>query len=642
VFSSSIEDFENKILLKAIPSLFKQGEQDLKTLRKKLQDPSSSSNTNTRTNDKQSKQSKTMDTSSKSRVSRILDKQSLTMDSSSSTSRVSQFFDKKCQSAADNISQCINNAMGNNHSELDYTSYQSFPSSQEDHGDHGDSITSYNMNNKNDDSLSSTPTITQKRKFPKYSPYDNKSFTETNGTRTIEDPLLDININPNVPRDYSQIIDFGSELNFLDEQSTTTKDNQSYNFSHGKKNAKTFSNDNFSNSIKSLINEIDRLKTNFNNYHSIGNNSSRNMGKNSRKSGSTSKKSGSDPLQDVLYLDSLYDDIVTRTNTIANQSQSYTSEYLHQYHMQENPRNTYSTDSNTNELSFNPPPPLYFNKDSDSTDSEIRRIYNELNSNSISSRNNHTKMNTNNSNHNDYSNNSVQEMTTEDHEFQNKLKLIRQKKEREQMNMKRNYPENVTTRKSEKSDVSKTFSKNTQNNNKSNLTNKNSQDNQDSRILKFNSKVQMNEIDQHQSSDQIYQYNINQTINSSNITNQYTTQQQQHQQQQQRNIMMKDNKDLSDSNSLLIKYDDSVTNDTEEEDQRSQPEEEEEDDISDSYINTNTLLNTHINTETTSIHDIEKVEEDEENEIEENEKEYSYYSFDNSSLKNEKVEGKNK
>ncbi|OUM63341.1 hypothetical protein PIROE2DRAFT_10125, partial [Piromyces sp. E2] len=622
VFSSSIEDFENKILSKTIPSLFKQTSQDLKLLRKKIQDPSSSSNTN-------DKQSKTVETTSVSRVSQILDKPFVMMDNSTTVSRVSQFFDKKYQSAIDNISQCINNAKGNSHSELDYTSYQSqsFLSSQEDHGEQGDSITSYsmnmnmNMNIKNDYNTSfSSGTITQ-RKIMNKGMYNNSSFTESNRSRLEDDPILDINISPNIPRDYSQIIDFGSELNFIpEEQSNTTSDIQSNNVNyHGQRNTRIFSdNDNFSNSIKSLINEIDRLKTNFNNYRSIDNGSSRITGGKKNKSYSLNrneKESDDVSLQDVLYLDSLYDDIVTRSNTITNQSQSYASEYLHhQYHMQDDPQNRSSNYSL-------PPPPFPMNKDISTADSEIRRIYNELNSNPVSSKRTHkTKSNRNNNNNsnnnNDYSNfNSVQEM---DDEFQKK----------------RNFGKSDSN-----SESSKVRRKISRNNSKSTLTSrsnhgKRTQSNHESKILKFNSKVQMNEINQNQSINQNYHINLNQSIgSSSNNPQRYTT-------QQQKNVMIRENS--TDSNSLLIKYDDSVTNDTEEENHQSH-QDEEDDVINESLINTNILLNTHINTDATSIPDLGIYEEEvkEEEEEEEVEEDNPYYSFENSPLKNEKLEGIN-
>ncbi|ORX42080.1 hypothetical protein BCR36DRAFT_416299 [Piromyces finnis] len=527
---SNFSSVENKILSKTIPSLFKQGPHDLKNLRKKIQDPSSSSNTNSHENDKQS--------------------------DTTSVSRVSQFFNKNYQSAVDNISQYINRAMENNYSESNYTSFQFLPSSQEGHPNQDN--TSYSTTNTRNGNTSSTSTITQ-RKVSNNQIFNNSVITEETNYSKKED----ININPYIPRDYSKIIDFGSELNFSENQSITSNDNQSY--------LGTFTNDNFSNSIKSLINEIDRLKTNFKDYYSLSNYSHSKTSKNLKNQYREEKDD--ETYQDVLYLDSLYDDI-TRTNTITNQSQSYASKYFHQYYRQDNPQSSYSSMSFINESNS---PSLYFDKETSSTtDSEIRKKINqELNSNSLLTSNDKTdrnisiNYNINNSNH-DHVNNLNEMKTTEDHEFQYQHQLIQQKIEKEKEKKKKK----IDPEKQNKTEFLKFLQKNSLNNsNKSTLnSSRHYKRIKNMKNIGMNNTIEMNRIYNNHHSEKIYQNNIY-SYNRDEINE----------------------KSSNESNSLLIKYDDdTTTNDIDEEDYLEEDYlEEEKENISDSNINTNILLNTN-------------------------------------------------
>ncbi|ORX82198.1 hypothetical protein BCR32DRAFT_298969 [Anaeromyces robustus] len=455
-FSNSIENFENIVLSKTIPSLFNQGDQALKKLRKKIQDPYSSSNTNNY-NDKQS--FKTMNSDSLS------------------TENVSHFFDKKCKSATDNISYCIN-AIKNNYNytptlkDNDYTSYTSYNTNSYNY-DNLDKTTSYSSTNTNSntntcnnskyDSYTSS-TITKRKPNYSYS-YSNSNSsgssyydekTDTNHSE-IEVNSIKINISPKINKEYSSIIDIGSEFNFFsDDQNSKNIDNKNIsqleelinnkcNNNNNSSNSNTtvsYPNDNFSNSIRSLINEIDRLKTQFNNYNY--NNSNNKEKYNNEK---TLNRNNSYSIQNSLYDDTISKAFL-KTNTCSNQSHSFitnekrnnknnennNSDYNH-YNMNNNYNNSYSNEFYIDQ--YNHDRHLYWDIESiESFSSEIERIYKELNLNSNSSSDN-SFINNNNTNNNNNNNNN-----------NNKAKIIKEKK---QNNKKVNKGKNIINKNDKKS-----------------------------------------------------------------------------------------------------------------------------------------------------------------------------------------------
>jgi len=608
IFSYSIEDFENNILGKTIPTLFSQNRQNLKELRKKIQDPTSTSSNNTFPN-----------------LGILGSKEVETQESVSSTKSssedVSQFFDQKCQSAADHISECIQNALKQypmTTSELDYGSNTASYTigSHYDHDqpppDSRDNVTSYsagstvtttttnnNHQGNRDNSLSSA-TITQKqsRNSTYSSSYsgegEDDDKTETNHSGIVNNNQKknqNSNLQNNRDREFSQIIDFGSELNFLsDEQSqtnhksdTTEGINNFEKVGYGKVNNNGSSTyDNFSNSIQSLINEIDRLKTSFTRNHIS---SSRRGGEKMKKKGKghTSKhnykgeKEEESSLKDVLYLDSLYDDIMTRT--FSAPSQAFTNEILH-YPMEGEFQNHHPS-SEKNYLGYNWIGDSASNSNSNSNsflnyNSEIKKIYQKALT-------------------------SITPGTSTgiaDETFERRLKSLRKGTENERMKLKKSSKENLINSNNKKERTKESLSNvsrnNTINNNNKTKLSDNSQkqnindiaynnmENNNYRHIQqqqINKDMSRHEVESNDSNSLVIEYDDNNLISLNN--------QKRNDERDRRRERIKEKKEYNDS----VTSSESVSKSESETETKSETESD-----SDSETNTNTMINARINT----------------------------------------------